>query len=46
MNSMWPAIVGGLSAITFYVSGVAFFALIERHRSRSRRAELRNRLFR
>ena len=45
MNSMWPAIVGGLSAIAFYGIGVVFMDLIERHRIRSRRAELRRRLF-
>ena len=45
MSSMWPAIVGGLSAIAFYGIGVAFIDLIERQRIRSRRAELRRRLF-
>jgi hypothetical protein len=46
MNSMWPAIVGGFSAIVFYGVGIAFIDLIERHRIRSRRSELRKRLFR
>jgi hypothetical protein len=46
MNSLWPAIVGGLSAIVFYGVGVAFIDLIERQRIRSRRAELRRRLLR
>jgi hypothetical protein len=46
MNSMWPAIVGGLSAIAFCGIGVAFIDLIERRHIRSQRAELRKRLFR
>ncbi len=46
MSSMWPAIVSGLSAIVFYSVGIAFIDLIERQRIRSRRAELRRRLFR
>ena len=46
MNSLWPAIVGGLSAVVFYGVGVVFIDLIERQRIRSRRAELRRRLLR
>jgi hypothetical protein len=46
MNSMWPAIVGGLSAVVFYGVGIALIDMIERHRIRSRRAELRRRLLR
>ena len=46
MNSLWPAIVGGLSAIVFYGVGVVLIDLIERQRIRSRRAELRRRLLR
>ncbi len=46
MNSLWPAIVGGLSAVVFYGVGIAFIDVIERQRIRSQRAELRRRLFR
>jgi hypothetical protein len=46
MNSLWPAIVSGLSAVVFYGVGVVLIDVIERQRIRSRRAELRRRLLR
>jgi hypothetical protein len=39
---MWPVIAGSLSAVVVFVAGTS---VIERRRSRMRREQLRNRLF-
>jgi hypothetical protein len=39
---MWPVIAGGLSAVVVFVASTS---VIERRRSRMRREQLRNRLF-
>ena len=44
----WPAVAGGLSALMVFLAGGAvlgYEAWIERRRIRSRRAQLRSRLF-
>ncbi len=45
MNSMWPSLAGGLSAVAVYLVYLVGEAVIERRQSRKRREQLRSRLF-
>jgi hypothetical protein len=45
MSSMWPSVLGGLSAVAMYAVYVAGEAVIERRQIRRGREQLRARLF-